>query len=240
VGCGRSGTTLLLSVLSSDTRLYCINNETEAFKHGFLAHPGPPGIMYNAVDSCSEWQATIAKFRLLLAITRQAAPAFHHCRIVEKTPIHIRTVSCIRKAYGGRIRFIHIVRDGRDVVTSLHPSSPDRFHIHPERWVYDAGITESCRNDDDTTVVRYEDLIADFEETMANIYATLEMELPESISSYWQHAKVRRHVAWPSEVKGLSSKGIGRWKQPAYAERVDAFLAVPGAGRLLKVFGYEV
>lgn len=240
VGCGRSGTTLLLSVISSDEKFYCMNYETEVFKLGFLSEPGPAGILWRKVDTCSTWKARTARMKLLAAAVKQSAATSKQRCIVEKTPIHIRTISCIRKAYSGSVRFVHIVRDGRDVVTSLHPSNPGQFHIHPERWVYDVGITESCRNEKDTVVIRYEDLVTDFRSTISKIYDRFQMEIPESVFDYQENASVRKHVAWATEVKDLSSHGIGRWRDEKYRDQVLALLKIPDARKLLDLFEYEI
>lgn len=223
IGCGRSGTTLLISILSADPRLYCIGEETEVFKGA--ENDGPLGLF-------------LRKLRMLAFLIRGPERISGQSGWVEKTPLHVRAVDNIRKVYRGNVRFIHIIRDGRDVVTSRHPTRSKGFHIHKERWVRDVSAGLSHRNDPDVVTIRYEDLVARLDETIGKIYALIGRPVPEAVRNFSSNATIRSHYAWPGEIRELYTSSIGRWKEPDFAEVVGALLSMPEAMALLRELGY--
>ena len=224
VGCGRSGTTMLLSILSADQSLYCISDETECFAR---------------MKSDS---ARALRFRLAylnLCILRQRTPIVNQVRYVEKTPRHVRDIARIRKAYGGRVRFIHLVRDGRDVITSHHPSGGEKaYHIDAARWVRDVSCGVNDIDEPWMLTIRYEDIIQNFEASMARLYEFLGQSLPEEVRQFTAHATVRTHWAWPGEVRPLSASSIGRWQKPELSERAKTLTDLPVGRELLTRFDY--
>lgn len=223
IGCGRSGTTLLVSILSADPALYCVPEETESFKGA--EQDGPLRLF-------------LRKLKMASFLVRAPLRISGHRCWVEKTPIHVRTVQQIRKAYRGHVRFIHIIRDGRDVVTSRHPTRSRGFHIHKERWVRDVSAGLSHRNDPDVVTIRYEDLVSRFDETVGRIYSFLGRPVPGSVRDFSSNATIRSHYAWPGEIRDLYTSSIGRWKDPGLAEVVAGLLSLPEAVRLLRELGY--
>ena len=150
-----------------------------------------------------------------------------------------RDIDRILKAYGGKAKMIHLVRDGRDVITSHHPSGGERkFHIDAERWIREVSLGAAHEDRPYMFTLRYEDIILDFGPTMAKLYDFLGQSLPAEASDFAKHATVREHWAWPGEVRPLSADSIGRWKQPELAERVATVTENPKGGELLERFGY--
>ncbi len=224
VGSGRCGSTLLLSILSADPSLYCIQKETEVFRR--IKRPTRGALLR-------------AKGRLYEAILQEERPIERQVRYVEKTPLHVRAIEHIRKAYHNKVCFIHIVRDGRDVITSRHPTShPGGFHIEKERWVGDVLETERHEGDPLTLVIRYEDLVRHFDDTLRRIYGFLGQTIPEQVLHYTDHAEVKTHIAWTGRVRPLDASSIGRWKNPDYKPWIKELTDMPEAERLLRKFGY--
>ena len=225
VGCGRSGTTMLLSILSADPKLYCVSEETECFAR---------------LKSGSRLALRMRLLSLFWRILKQDTPIRDQVRYVEKTPRHVRDIDLIRKAYCGRVRLIHLVRDGRDVITSHHPSGGERaFHIDAERWIREVSLGAEHVNQPYMFTLRYEDIILDFDNMMAKLYEFLGQSLPGEARDFSKHATVREHWAWPGQVRSLSAESIGRWKQADLSERVETLTSSPAGQALLKQFGYE-
>lgn len=209
VGCPRSGTTLLQSLLhahreilslpethffqqllASDEARQCERPEYEAGlarrrwrerKRRALAAVGlvAPQRVQRAWRSLAETgldahpPAGLDRWRL-----RAHARAFTHAMDVhclqhrksvwlEKTPDHLYYIEAIRQHLPDA-RFIHVVRDGEEVVASLHRAAqafaPWRPYLDVERCVsrWSLAVAESLRWIDDPRhrLVRYEDLVA--------------------------------------------------------------------------------
>jgi len=161
-------------------------------------------------------------------------------RWCEKTPNNIRHIQRIDSFFQGRdYRFIHIIRDGRDVILSRHPHTTHRYyHVEPGEWVADVREGLKHRDRENFLTIKYESLIQDFENTVATVCNHLGIELKEEILDFYDHASVRRNPAYFTGLEKMHSNSIGKWKQTENKERVDELLAYPGARELLKQLGY--
>lgn len=173
VGAPRSGTTWVRAVLSHHPSVVT-TVETEVFHaladavHRWGARrswrPHTPSGLEAAVSRADllEWAGGLwwdMRSRMLAARPGTT-------RVLEKTPHHIEHMDVIREIYGGlRVRFVMLVRDPRAVVRSTleaNVSVPGVFptSVHAACATYRrqmaAGL--ASRRDDDTFVVRYEDL----------------------------------------------------------------------------------
>lgn len=211
-GCGRSGTTLLLSVLGAHPSVCAIPDEK------FLFFPYP---------------FRLGSFHLDLKEKRQPA----HKRWAEKTPKNVQAFGSILEAFKDQVCLIHIVRDGRDVVTSHHPNHSQRYWVSPERWVADvrAGLDFSDRS----LVVKYEELLREPLGTIQEICDYIEEPFDERMLHPELHSTVQSNVAWEGGgIQPLHSRVIERWKNGADQGRVAEFMEYPGAEELMKRLGY--
>ena len=223
-GCARSGTTLLLSVLSAHKELFCVPREVSAFAEISEDKQGNP--YPDRID------------RLYTAFLRYKIQPTAN-RFCEKTPRNIRRINEIDKFYSGRFRFIHIIRDGRDVVLSRHPKGEDGYWVPPQRWVDD--VNEGLKYADHPNVytIKYEELIENFEPTMKGVCEFLNIPWSSEMEAWLEHSRVQRNVAYfGRQVQPLSNKSIGKWQKPENKDRVDTFLNYPGAKDLLEQLGY--
>lgn len=94
VGCGHSGTSLLLNILGSHSRIYAIPKET--------------GFAYKSAMRI--WQKRL-KFNMMTVLNGKS-------RWIEKTPKHIHRIGKLMKLFP-RSKFLIAIRDGRDVGYSL-------------------------------------------------------------------------------------------------------------------------
>ena len=251
VGCGRSGTTLLLSILAADPDFYCIPDESEMFR--WHIQPDFTEFLHEHATLEGLWQYNQNLFQDTLPKPEQAQQVLQHFRKtlsrypappstathwVEKTPSHIRRVSLIREQFAGRAKFIQIVRDGRDVVLSNHPNKGREFHIHFNRWVYDVGLGLEFEHDADMHILQYEHLIQNFEDTMSGIYHFLEKPLPPAVFDFEHTSQIQWHDAWRKKIRSLNSDSIGRWRAPEFEDRIQDFVNTPLAATLLERYGY--
>jgi hypothetical protein len=224
-GCGRSGTTLLLSVLSCHPRLFAIDYETMAFCAD--AFGDPPNL--NVPFRMDRIYAHL--------VTRDVPEAC--VRWCEKTPKNVVNFGRLLHRYGDRARLIHIIRDGRAVVASRHPSEPGAYYVPPERWVGD--VTAGLKFEDHPCVltVRYEDLVSRYEATTRRICAFVDEAWAPEFLQFPASATVTDHVAWDArQVRPLSADGLDRWRSAEHEAAVGRLLALPEARALLTRLGY--
>jgi len=215
---------MMLSILSAHPWILAVPFETEAFcPDAYSANPDlnapfRPDIVENWIgsvtvpDQCRFW--------------------------CEKTPRNVLFLERILDHFGSRLRFLIMVRDGRDVVTSRHPRNPERFWVSPERWIREAGAGLPYEAHPQVMTVRYEDLIGDFRNTVERICAFLGVRFVKTLKEWYRHATVNRHPAWFSAAGPIYSDSIGRWRAPEHRERIRELMERQEAHTLLDHYGY--
>lgn len=224
-GCGRSGTTLLLSILSSHPEIFACKKELKMFKE--VARDKNGRAVPQRIDRL---------YRSLIS-HKIGAKANRWC---EKTPRNIRHIREIADYHHDNYKFLNIVRDGRDVILSQHPNSPETYWVNPERWINDVGAGYAERDNPNMLTVRYEDLILDFDNAITKICAFLEIPKCEEIENWHLHTTVRKNNAYFGDVKRIFKSSIEKWKQPENKERAGELMKWEKAEDFLAYYGYEV
>ncbi|WP_221583747.1 sulfotransferase [Microbacterium sp. G2-8] len=220
VGCPRSGTTLLQSMLAAHPGLVSFP-ETHAFRNRARANDAEAVKAFSAalsdevraviepeldaVDSAYVPPQTLVHAGDL-TVMRTAADGW-----LEKTPDHLLFAEQIASQVPGS-RFVHIVRDPVDVVSSLRRLSTE----HPTDWTrkfqdLDAGINRWTRSgrahkkwvgDPAHFFVSYETLVASPESVLRTLCSWLELEYdPEMTSGFARSAEslIAGHEPWKAK-----------------------------------------
>jgi hypothetical protein len=233
-GCGHSGTTLLLSILDAHSAIFAIPYEAKLGK--------------------SEG----AEFRRKTELFDKLTIAAGKLRWVEKTPANVFHLD---RLFGSLpdLKVIIMVRDGRDVACSMRVrfeeslGGPEAAFAHGvARWHDENMLWLRHADQPGLLMVRYEDLVKQFEPTITRIAEFLEetcepalLEFHRSKKNYLHHARVDTAPAptqaninqfrnW--QVHQPLFDGSGRWRTEM-SEDERAFFKVK-AGDLLIRFGY--
>ncbi|MEM7790160.1 MAG: sulfotransferase [Verrucomicrobiota bacterium] len=222
-GCGRSGTTLLLSILSASSDVFAIPVET-----GIFCKTDPRFLYIN-------WRYNLSFFygRYFNNIPDTAS------RWCEKTPMNVLFFDDIMEKFEDQVRLIHIIRDGRDVVLSRHPTDKERYWVEPERWVSDVKRGLEYREHKNVYTIKYEDLILDFEQAAGALADFLQISDVETLMRWHDNTTVKENRAWSGEVQPLFSDSVAKWKAPKYENRVADFMKNREAVELLRELGYQ-
>jgi hypothetical protein len=208
-GVPRSGTTLLLSILSSHPDLFAIPEETYALVDPNGIHWGP----------------------------LQAALEGNEKRWVEKSPNNTRNIPLIWKTWP-KAKIVHIIRDGRDVVTSCRGFN-SHFEVEPDEWQIGVRVALGFADHPQVYTLRYEDLIQDFAEQVLNLESFLGLEHSHQVMAYPQYATVQAHSEnWTHNAIRVHGKFIGRWKEPQYAARIEQAMETEWFIETLEMLGY--
>jgi hypothetical protein len=225
-GCARSGTTLLLGLLAAHPRIFAFPREL-----GFLTD------WTRDPRSGIPEPTRIHRFYRELILKRVPASAHRWC---EKSPANVRHIDQILSYYGEGVRFIHIVRDPRDVCISEHPR-PDkkgRYHVSPQRWVQDVKAGLSFEDHPSVLTLRYEDLLRHYDEKMDRICRFIGEERVPEMDDWSAHTSVRDNPAWKEGASPLSQASIGKWHD-ADPDRLREILEYPGLKELMERCGYS-
>ncbi len=218
----RSGTTLLLSILDSFPTIYSIPEQT----YGLARWKKKKGKWYpNRIDRIYR---ELLKRNIPDTVTRWC----------EKTPRHIKHIDKILDYYPN-MKALHIVRDGRDVVTSKHPKHrPDEYWVSIQRWVTDVSLGLKYADHPRVLTLKYEDLIYNYDQEIKRITEFLGEKFVPKKEEWMKLTSLKKSKHWKKPVQNLHSNSIGRWKKPEHAGRVKELMNNPAAVKLLKKLNY--
>jgi hypothetical protein len=222
-GCGRSGTTLLQSILSAHPSIMGFPKELSVF---------------NYWDEKKERIRPLRIDRLYREVFIRKIPSEVR-RWSEKTPRNVRHIERIMDYFDGRVKFIHIIRDGRDVVLSQHPDKKG-YWVDPRRWVDD--VKEGLKHADHPNVltIYYENLVRDYEGTLKQILDFIGEPFASELKQWHEHTSLKKSNAWHEGVRKLSDRSIGKWRKKQNQSRVEAFMKNEQARKLLEQLGYPL
>ncbi len=226
-GVGRSGTTLLLSMLSAHPGLYGIPHEV-----GMLTE----WKKISKPDGKEAWHPyrmdRLYRYLLFRSIPESAR------RYCEKTPKNILWLEQILEYFNSNVKIIHLVRDGRDVMTSRHPERPGEYWIPVWRYLRDMQAGLKFDGHPSVMMVRYEDLILNYEPTIRGICEFIGEDSRPELLNWFDHTQIRQNRAWFRPLEKLHSNSIGKWKKPEYRDRVDEIMNNEQVAGIMRRLGY--
>jgi len=148
--------------------------------------------------------------RRLLRVLDELALSRDMTTWVEKTPRHLRYIPFLERLSGSgpSPQFVHLVRQGPQVVASLHTASrhwelPYDLETCIARWNRDVAFSQSRLAAPNDHFVLYEELTTRTETTLRRLLAELDLPWEEGIlESYAQAASdlVTQEEGWKAEI----------------------------------------
>lgn len=227
VGCGHSGTSVLLRLLGAHSKIYGVPYESRVFTHPSL------------------------KQHLTAMIWNRNSIARQKHRWIEKTPLHVRMIDKIFARYP-EARVLFVVRDGRDVAVSMRKRFGD-FSKGVRRWVDDNRQGLNWLDDPRVMKLSYEELVKQYAETMPRICHFIGEDFEPGLIDYHETPAYifSSGVRNPGSGSGKDHKeyrnwqinqklfdGSGKWVKEMTAAEKTLFKADREAQQMLLELGY--
>lgn len=182
-------------------------------------------------------------------------------RCGEKTPIYVKSIRKIHDALP-EARFVHVIRDGRDVALSIRDRAVKEHPIEriAERWVRRIGqARRQSRHVPHYMEIRYEQLVVETEPTLRRVCELFELPWDDAVLDYHRRSaerlgEMRRELPADERRTTLSVERrmathartterpnparVGRWREEMSVADRAVFESI--AGDLLRELGYEV
>jgi hypothetical protein len=241
IGAGRSGTTLLRLILAGHSRLdippetWFIQSLVRELPLTGELTPGQVDravtIMTDhyrwpdmeiAVDDLRRWVMDLPGPRLVdiinLVFCRHLAST-GKSRFGDKTPVYIEIVPQLATLYPGA-KFIHVIRDGRDVAISRIDVDWERYYER-DRFAWTLAMAKhwECMASPyagQMLEVRYEDLVSNPEGTVRQVCAFLDEEFEPAMLDWRaliELVPVRERQVHPKLGQQMSSDDIAVWRR---------------------------
>jgi hypothetical protein len=266
IGSGRAGTTLLRAMLDSHPRM-AVPPETYLITELLPRRAEYEQLGGLAVDRFLDdvvtnawfkrWELTRRKIRRELdadpagfadgirAVYRAYARRRAKDRYGDKTPVYVYEIDAIAELFE-EARFVHVIRDGRDVACSfmgqerMRPNGPVEAALLWRERVEAALEAGGRLGPDRYLELRYEDLLADPERELRRLCEFVELEYDPSMLGYRERAEeLTRFDGGSERHRGVfmpPTRGLRRWQDDLSADAVEAFELV--AGDLLERLSY--
>jgi hypothetical protein len=268
VGCPRSGTTLLRAMLDSHPELAVPG---ESYFIVELA-PGYAPRWWRRFDRTrcldallaherfGHWELDEASVREAVATARPPdyaallrvlyatyAHAQGKARYGDKTPNYVLDIARLASLFP-EARFVHVVRDGRDVALSvieIDEWGPAKVEGAARYWArhVDAGRTAGdALGAGRYLEVHYDELVDDPETTLRRVCAFLDLPFARSMLAYPQRfdelvsSNVQPELH--ERLRRPPTKGLRSWREQMSSDDIAAFEAI--AGDVLAKFGFDV
>ncbi|MGG6238274.1 sulfotransferase family protein [Nodosilinea sp. AN01ver1] len=238
VGCPRSGTTLTRSILDAHPNIAC-GPETAFLKDLQRIVTGHWSRIEKYGFEKEYWNNKIADF--FSTFKSEYAQSQNKSRWADKTPKYLYNLEFIYSLFPS-MQIVHVVRDGHDVVLS-----------HLDRWGYKRAIDatndwpsciKSARkfgktlSSDQYFEIRYEDLVADPENSLKTLFDYLnEPWSPEILDKAGYSSEITERRRKEGDEKSLIYKsrvGVGKKK----LDPILTALLNMRAGDLIRELGY--
>jgi hypothetical protein len=170
-------------------------------------------------------------------------------RWVEKTPNHLLHLQTLGAAFP-EARFVHVIRDGRDVALSQRRLHMDRAPSEDQvvRLVWAGKIWETLVSEgqiqgkglgDRYLEIRYEDVVREADQTLSRLgeFTGLNLSVARATESSVA-ALGRGNTAFGEDMKGIASKGVDRWRTELDPE--ERWVMQNTIGPKLQQLGYPV
>ena len=260
VGCGRSGTTLIRVIFNSHPML-AIPRESHFIPELGLdrrRYELPDGLDHQRLLAALEAQRRFRLWRLptkavhrVLASSRDLPDAIRGIyglfasrrrkpRYADKTPTYATDLPLIASLFP-EARFVHTIRDGRNVALSLveqpfGPSRVDDAILYWRHQVHAARADGARLGPARYFEYRHEDLVRDPQGVVNGICAFLDLEFVPSMLQYYEERRPRSvgrgHLAKPP------TEGLRDFRSQLTATDLQVVEAL--AGDLLVELGYEL
>jgi hypothetical protein len=236
VGCSRSGTTLVRAMLDAHPLLavppeshFAIEPRLRLRRDRWFRLWGIDAPDVRGLDVADAVRAVFAAYA-----AAQGKP-----RYADKTPHYVSHLPLLAQRFP-EARFVHVVRDGRDVALSLLevPWGPDTIEgaaLHWRRRVLEGRA--AALPPDRYRELRYEALVADPERELRALAPWLDLDYDPAMLAYPERALVVPYPEHHARLAAPPTAGLRDHRRDLSAEDRARFEAV--AGDALRELGYS-
>jgi hypothetical protein len=268
VGCGRSGTTVLRLMLDAHPKLaipgesnfirYRWNERRVYWTRGRFV---PERLLEDilADGNLRTWGISADDVRDLVRAHESpgfadvvAAPFQVYARMHnkprwgDKTPIYVLSIPALASLFPDS-KFVHLIRDGRDVALSYLAIPTFEGGIWHAAWRWRDWVTAGVRSGKELgperyIQLKYEELVTHTEQELRNLCQFLDLDFEAGMLRYYEHADQRleapsERIRFHSKASQPPSLSSRNWRTDMSPQAVRIFESV--AGELLEELGYE-
>jgi len=269
IGSGRNGSTLLSSMLNQHSKLMvppeqwvlyemiikfklyniiewkdlvniCVGlYADDSSNEGWETHFGH---LYSKLHSLNREERTLTKIVDEIYVTHGKQKNIQFESWGEKSPINTVYLRYIYPVYP-RSKYIFLIRDGRDVVSSITKVRGRDLEYAVWRWNYSIKQFDWLKSKvsrQQFCIVRFEDLVLEPEKTLRSLLNFLNYDFEESMLEYQKSVNylgLDKYSYHKNVQRPLKAGQIGKWQERLTNDEINELM--PKIEHNLKIFGYS-
>jgi hypothetical protein len=256
VGCGRSGTTLLRTLLNRHSKIGIPQESlfiTDYLRSGAKTGPSvlkrlivkePELVEWGIRPKIGDLEACHTVAEMIERLHQVYLEPLGKSRWGQKTPRFVRSIDLLLEHFPGA-GFVHVVRDPRAVVSSLIQSDVHRSNAYfgARRWLRDVslGLDSETSHPGRILRIRYEDLVADTTAALTSLSSFLGFDYEPSMSAGSSSGAEEYSRFYETIHANLNlpptDRFVSKWKERLTPRDVEVVEAI--CNPLMTELGYE-
>ena len=241
-GSGRSGTTLLRTILNRHPSIFCGDESTVFLSRISSARDIAARYHLSTEDVADMFRASRSQVEFVDLFRQHCLSHSAKSVWAEKTPDNILRFDYVRRHFPNAL-LVHVIRDGRDVVCSLRRqtwlkvpqderTTLKAVEVAIDYWSRRVEAGLRFRNDPRYTELKYEDMIRQPEQTLRPLFAAAGVDWSPSVLIPPDGSDTTQ----PHE-NAINTNALEQWRRELSAEEIA--LIERKAGPLLRMLGYS-
>jgi hypothetical protein len=141
------------------------------------------------------------------------------------------------------IKVLWMLRDPRDILTSIHDNQPDKYYVSPERLIKSLQLYAQFKVEPQVLTVRYEELVTHPDVMQVKISEHCGLAPSRNfVDAYKFFPKFHENVRAMHSIRPIDTNSLQKWRHnPAHRDYLKQLLASHGEIiTLARECGYEI
>jgi hypothetical protein len=141
------------------------------------------------------------------------------------------------------VKVLWMLRDPRDILTSIHANQPDKYYVTPDRLLKSLQLYGQFKDEPQVLTVRYEELVGNPDAMQAKISQACSLvESRKFVEAYKFFPRFHENVRAMHSIRPIDTNSVQKWRSnPAHQKHLQETLAAhPDIVTQARACGYEV
>ena len=141
------------------------------------------------------------------------------------------------------VKILWMLRDPRDILTSIHANQPDKYYVTPDRLIKSLQLYLQFKDEPQVMAVRYEELVGNPDAMQVKISQFCHLtESRKFVEAHKFFPRFKENVRAMHSIRPIDTNSVQKWRtNPAHLKYLQQTLSAhPEISTLARDCGYDV
>jgi hypothetical protein len=141
------------------------------------------------------------------------------------------------------VKVLWMLRDPRDVLSSMHPDQPGKFYVTPADWIQGLQLYNQFKDEPQVLTVRYEELVTNPDAIQARIAQSFNLVPSRSfVEAHKFFPRFFENVRAMHSIRPIDANSVQKWKNNPQIQQFleQVFASHPEIVSMSRELGYEI